>query len=115
IRVRGAQRSRLPPLRFPACEGNLEGDDVFEEAFFALAQLCAARRVTGERVRSRNAGSPWRQLGAEAAEEGRQVFHRPPGGGLERVPRPAGFEPRYIASGDFLELRPREHLAGACT
>src|SRR6267378_7395410 len=110
VRVGDADRARAPDLRVPLAQHDLQRDHVLEQAFGALAQLAAARRVAGKRVGARDAGPGWRQLGMEAAEERRDVLHHPLGepGQLLRAAR---LEPGDVPARDLFEPGRAHRLA----
>src|ERR1700694_5171763 len=102
VGVGDADRARAPDLRVPPAQRDLQGDHVLEQAFGALAQLAAARRVAGERVGARDAGPGWRQLGMKAAEERRDVLHYPLGEAAQLL-RAARPEPGNVPARDLFE------------
>src|ERR1700730_75709 len=110
VGVGDADRARAPDLRVPPAQRDLQGDHVLEQAFGALAQLAAARRVAGERVGARDAGPGWRQLGMKPAKDRRDVLH-PPLGQAAQLLRAARPEPGNVPARDLFEPRGAYRLA----
>src|SRR6267378_6764563 len=102
VGVGDADRARAPDLRFPPAQGDLQRDDVLEQALGTLALLAAARRVAGERIGAGDAGPGRRQLGMKTAEECRDVFHQPLGE-TRQLLRAARPEPGDVPTRDLFE------------